>query len=61
MRRHPRHHLTRKEGAAVMLRRYHRTEPDDADSAPDTGPDDTDAPQADKPAGRSRSRAKKEG
>jgi hypothetical protein len=39
-----------------MLRRYHnRPKPD---TAPD---DDTDAPQADKPAGRSRSRTSKEG
>lgn len=39
----------------MMLRRYHdRPEPD-------TAPDDTDdAPQADKPAGRSRSRKSKE-
>ncbi|MFG2650959.1 hypothetical protein [Streptomyces sp. NPDC048436] len=42
----------------MMLRRYHPREPD-----PDTTPDDADdAPQADKPAGRTaaRSKAKKE-
>lgn len=47
----------------MMLRRYHNTAPDDGDpdgTAPDgerpTGTDD--APQADKPAGRSRTRSK---
>nr|WTB07399.1 hypothetical protein OG546_26180 [Streptomyces antimycoticus] len=51
----------------MMLRRYHNTEPDDpapdGEQPTDTAPDGTDdAPQADKPAGRSRSRSKpKEG
>lgn len=41
-----------------MLRRYHNTEPD-GEQPTDTAPDGTDdAPQADKPAGRSRSRSK---
>ncbi|MEV7413338.1 hypothetical protein AB0O04_36650 [Streptomyces althioticus] len=51
----------------MILRRYHDTAPDDGDQPDGTAPDgeqpdgtapDTaeDAPQADKPAGRSRSR-----
>lgn len=48
----------------MMLRRYHQTAPPDPEpDAPDTPPANADdAPQADKPAGRSavRSKAKKE-
>ncbi|MEW2610924.1 hypothetical protein AB0937_12040 [Streptomyces sp. NPDC047880] len=42
----------------MMLRRYHKP-PDDEPDGTDTEAD-PDAPQADKPAGRSRSRTKKE-
>lgn len=47
----------------MMLRRYHDTAPADGDpdgeQPADTAPTGTDdAPQADKPAGRSRSRSK---
>ncbi|MGA5084089.1 hypothetical protein [Streptomyces pseudogriseolus] len=44
----------------MMLRRYH--DRPDPDTEPDTEPDRADdAPQAEKPAGRSRSRKTKEG
>ncbi|MFD3572808.1 hypothetical protein [Streptomyces sp. NPDC058644] len=43
----------------MMLRRYHPTKPDPEPDSPDTPPADADnAPQADKPAGRSAARAK---
>ena len=43
----------------MMLRRYHDTAPHDGEQPDGTAPNgDQDAPQADKPAGRSRSRSK---